>query len=170
MVEEESSPTEQGEKHDQGKDSFRALFLIPCLEVVIGFAAGLARVPGSQGRMSRCRGTGNNELPLTQRAIHFVAGPRFLDLKLLLAMRTGDEHEELVNCGNLDDPRLARRPFCRTAAFCLHGAADRANLSPQATAAMTTEHPPDRHVYDRAKSLAELYRLVGEVYADRAAV
>jgi len=35
---------------------------------------------------------------------------------------------------------------------------------------MTTEHPLDRHVYDRAKNLAELYRLVGEVYADRAAV
>lgn len=35
---------------------------------------------------------------------------------------------------------------------------------------MTSHPPPDRHVYDRAANLADLYRLVGEVYADRPAL
>jgi len=35
---------------------------------------------------------------------------------------------------------------------------------------MSTEHLTDRHVYERAGSLADLYRLVGEVYADRPAL
>ena len=35
---------------------------------------------------------------------------------------------------------------------------------------MSSAHPPDRHVYDRAASLADLYRLVGEVYADQPAL
>jgi long-chain acyl-CoA synthetase len=35
---------------------------------------------------------------------------------------------------------------------------------------MSSAHPTDRHVYDRAANLADLYRLVGEVYADRPAL
>ena len=35
---------------------------------------------------------------------------------------------------------------------------------------MSTEHPFDRHVYDRAKNLADLYRLIGEVYGERPAL
>ena len=35
---------------------------------------------------------------------------------------------------------------------------------------MSSAHPPDRHVYDRAANLADLYRLVGEVYADQPAL
>jgi non-ribosomal peptide synthetase component F len=35
---------------------------------------------------------------------------------------------------------------------------------------MSTEHPPDRHVYNSAKNLADLYRLIGEVYGERPAL
>jgi len=35
---------------------------------------------------------------------------------------------------------------------------------------MSTQHPADRHVYDRAKNLADLYRLIGEVYGEQPAL
>jgi hypothetical protein len=109
VVEKESRAAKQGEKQNEGKNPPCALLPLPYLETVIGFAALLSRRPRWRWGGDDGWWTGDNELPLAQRAIHLETGPRLLDLKLLLAMRTGGKHGESVEREKLSGCQLVKK-------------------------------------------------------------